>query len=281
MTNPSAKEQYMLELINRMRMNPDAEYDLLVNSTNEDIQTGLSIVDLDVLKSQWNQLKPVQPLAWSNQLHLSAVNHTQLMIDNNAQKHNFPGEPSISERIANTGYEATTQTENIYAFGSSVLESHAAFAIDWGDDDNNLDNGKGTGIQNPPAHRNAIMSNEYREVGIGILREDTSGTKVNKLFTTQHFANSKELSETNTSWLLGTVFRDVDNDDFYSVGEGLEDITVQIRGISDSSFTTSIQTLSAGGYQTLLSSGVYQVDFIRDNNTLKSETVTIGSNAIL
>ncbi|MEO0686657.1 MAG: CAP domain-containing protein, partial [Cyanobacteria bacterium J06649_11] len=217
MNNPSAKEQYMLELINRMRMNPDAEYDLLVNSTNEDIQTGLSIVDLDVLKSQWNQLKPVQPLAWSNQLHLSAVNHTQLMIDNNAQKHNFPGEPSISERIANTGYEATTQTENIYAFGSSVLESHAAFAIDWGDDDNNLGNGKGTGIQNPPSHRDAIMSNEYREVGIGILREDTSGTKVSKLFTTQHFANSKELSETNTSWLLGTVFRDIDNDDFYSV----------------------------------------------------------------
>ena len=79
MANPSAKEQYMLELINRMRTNPDAEYNLLVNSTNEDIQSALSFfkVDLTQLRSQWDNLQPAQPVAWSNQLHDSAVTHTQ------------------------------------------------------------------------------------------------------------------------------------------------------------------------------------------------------------
>ncbi len=274
MANPSALEQYMLELINRMRTNPDAEYDLLVNSTNEDIQSALSYfkVDLTELRSQWDYLQPAQPLAWSNQLHESAVTHTQLMIDNNQQSHNFTNEPNLINRISNTGYDFTKVTENIYAYGSSVFESHGSFAIDWGSDIN--------GIQNPPGHRNAIMSNNFREVGIGILPEDNPGTQVGSLLTTQHFANSQQLATTDTSWLVGTVFRDVDNDDFYSIGEGLSDITVEISGISNPSFSTSIQTLSAGGYQTLLSPGEYQVEFIRENNTLKTQQVTINNENV-
>jgi len=273
MANPNAKEQYMLELVNRMRSLPDAEYDFLVNSTNKDIQSALGKIDLTQLQSQWKKLKPVQPLAWSNQLHKSAVTHTQLMVDNDQQSHNFTDEPSLSDRIRNTGYQFTTRTENIYAYGSSVFESHAAFAIDWKED--------GTeGIQNPPVHRNAIMSNDYREVGIGILAEDNLGTYVGSLFTTQHFANSQQLSTTDTSWLLGTVFRDVDNDNFYSIGEGLSNITVKISGITDSTYSNSIQTLNAGGYQVLLSPGEYQIEFVRDSKTVKTEKVTIDDENV-
>ena len=274
MANPSAKEQYMLELINRMRTNPDAEYNLLVNSTNEDIQSALSFfkVDLTQLRSQWDNLQPAQPVAWSNQLHDSAVTHTQLMIDNDEQSHNFPREASLGDRISNTGYNFTKVAENIYAYGSSVFEAHGAFAIDWGLDIN--------GIQNPPGHRNAIMSDNYREVGICILHEDKLGTDVGSLLTTQHFANSQELATTDTSWLLGTAFRDLDNDDFYSIGEGLSDITVDISGINNPSFSTSIQTLQHGGYQTLLSPGEYQVEFNRANNTIKTEKVTINEENV-
>ncbi|MGD1909836.1 MAG: DUF4114 domain-containing protein [Rivularia sp. (in: cyanobacteria)] len=274
MANPNALEQYMLELINRMRINPAAEYDILVNSTNPDIQSALSFfpVNLTELQSQWNQLQPAQPVAWSNNLHDSAVAHTQLMIDFDQQSHSLPGEPSLGDRIGNTGYQFTTVVENVYAFGSSVLESHGAFAIDWGDDIN--------GIQNPPGHRNAIMSNDYREVGIGILSEDDPATQVGSILTTQHFANSQELATTDTSWLLGSAFHDIDNDGFYSIGEGLSDITINISGISNSEFSTSIQTFSAGGYQTLLSPGEYQVEFIQANNTLKTETISINDENV-
>ena len=274
MANPSTKEQYMLELINRMRINPNAEYGLLINSINEDIQSALSFFKLDLqeLRSQWDNLQPTQPVAWSNKLHDSAITHTQLMIENDEQSHNLPNEASLGDRIRNTGYQFTTLAENIYAYGSSVLESHGAFAIDWGDDEN--------GIQNPAGHRNAIMSSNYREVGIGILPEKNLGTQVGTLLTTQHFANSQQLATTDTSWLLGSAFRDVDNDDFYSVGEGLSDITISISGISNSNFSTSIQTLNAGGYQTLLSPGEYQVEFIRANNIVKTEQVTINDENV-
>ncbi len=274
MANPSAKEQYMLELINRMRTNPNDEYDLLVNSTNEDIQSALSYfnVNLTELQSQWNQLTSVQPVAWSNKLQMSAIAHTQLMIANDQQSHNFPNEPNLGDRIGNTGYNYTNVAENIYAYGSSVFESHAAFAIDWGNENN--------GIQNPPGHRNTIMSNNYREVGIGILAEDNLSTRVGSLLTTQHFANSQELATNDTSWLLGTAFRDVDNDNFYSIGEGLSDITINVSGISNPNFSTSIQTFGAGGYQTLLSPGEYQVEFIRANHIFKTEKVTINNENI-
>jgi hypothetical protein len=274
MANPSAKEQYMLELINRMRTNPKAEYDLLVNSGDEDIESALGFfdVDLNVLRSQWDNLQPAQPVAWSNQLHDSAVAHTQLMIDFDEQSHNLPGEASLGDRIRNTDYKFTTVAENIYAYGSSVFESHAAFAIDWGTDI--------YGIQNPAGHRNAIMSNRYREVGIGILSEDNRDTNVGSLLTTQHFANSQQLATTDTSWLLGTVFRDVDNDDFYSIGEGLSDITVNISAISNTDFSTSVQTLNAGGYQTLLAPGEYQVEFIRAKNTIETQKVTIDDENV-
>ncbi len=274
MANPNALEQYMLELINRMRINPEAEYDILINSANPDIQNALSFfnVNLTELQSQWDQLQPVQPLAWSNQLHDSAVTHTQLMIDFDQQSHNLPNEPYLGDRVRNTGYEFTTIAENTYAFGSSVLESYGAFAINWGDDIN--------GIQNPPIHRNAMMSKDFREVGIGILSEDDPTTQVGSLLTTLHFSNSQQLTTTDTSWLLGTVFRDVDRDDFYSIGEGLSDITIKISGISNPDFSTSIKTSRAGGYQTLLSPGEYQVDFIRENKTVKTQKVTINDENV-
>ncbi|MDY6898489.1 MAG: Calx-beta domain-containing protein, partial [Cyanobacteriota bacterium] len=274
MANPSAKEQYMLELINRMRINPEAEYDLLVNSGDEDIESALGFfnVDLNVLQSQWDILQPAQPVAWSNQLHDSAEVHSQLMIDFDEQSHNLPGEPSLGDRVFNAGYQFQTVAENIFAFGRSVFESHAAFAIDWGNDAN--------GIQNPPGHRDAIMSNRYREVGISILPEDVRATSVGPLVVTQHFGNSQQLATSDTSWLLGTAFRDVDNDDFYSVGEGLSNITVEISSISDPIFSTTIQTQDAGGYQTLLSPGEYQIEFIRGDKTVKTEEVTIDDENV-
>jgi len=42
MANPSAEEQYMLELVNRMRIDPAAEYNLLVNSDDSNVNGALT-----------------------------------------------------------------------------------------------------------------------------------------------------------------------------------------------------------------------------------------------
>ena len=54
---------------------------------------------------------------------------------------------------------------NVYAYAESVIHTHAGFAIDWGGDP---DDPNTTGIQNPPGHRDSMMSGSFREVGIRI-----------------------------------------------------------------------------------------------------------------
>ncbi len=278
MAQPSAQEQYLLELINRFRTNPAAEYDLLVNSGDADVNSALGYfgTDLTLLANQWSSLTAAQPLAWSTQLGTSAATHNQLMVGANQQSHDFPGEPSLLNRINNAGSNSySAVAENLYAYSDSPFYAHAGLAIDWGDDDANSTNGFGTGIQNPAGHRATLTNNTYREVGLSIIAEDNPNTEVGPLVVTQHFGNR---STGTDKWLLGVAFRDFDDNDFYSVGEGLDDVTVNI---SSTGFTKSVQTGSAGGYQTLVPQGNYTVSFVRNGATLKTvNNVVVGSQSV-
>ena len=272
MTGPTALEQEMLFAVNRMRMNPTDELDLLINSSDDDVNSALDFfnVDLNLLQTQWDSLVPVAPLAWSDQLHTSADTHTQLMIQFDEQSHNLPGELSLGDRFSATGYNWNTIGENIFAFTESVFHGHAGFAIDWG-------NGPG-GIQDPAGHRDSIMSGGFREIGIDITPENDPTTEVGPLVVTQHFANRNAIN--NQGWLLGSLFRDVDNDTFYDAGEGLNDIDINITGINGTTFSQTIAPMDAGGYQILLDEGEYQVEFERDGTSLKTESVTISNENV-
>src|SRR4051812_28268649 len=81
--NPTAREQEMLELVNRMRTNPAAELPLLIHSNDANVNNALDFfnVNTSVLSTQWASLDPVQPLAWNAQLYDAAEDHTQLMLD--------------------------------------------------------------------------------------------------------------------------------------------------------------------------------------------------------
>ena len=269
MVQPTAQEQEMLYYINRMRESPASELNILLNSGDRNVASALDFfnVNLTVLQNQWSQLVPVAPLAWSEQLGDSTASHSALMIQFDQQAHNLPGEPSLGERISNTGYQWNRVGENIFAFGESVFHSHAGFAIDWGS--------KSTGIQEPPGHRNIIMDAEFREVGIDITPENNPNTDVGPLVVTQHFANRFNLGD--RGWLLGTVFEDLDQDNFYDAGEGINNVTINITGINGTSFNESLNTWQAGGYQILLDSGQYQVEFIRNGNIVNTQNITIDA----
>lgn len=251
---PSLQEQEMLEEINRMRMNPAAELSLFVDrlipisSADPDIDLALNFFDVDgsLLASQWSNLTPAQPLAWSEVLHEAASFHNQEMIDRDIQAHTVPGGPTLRERIENVGYNGAVG-ENIFAFATSVFQGHAAFAIDWGD--------TLTGIQEPPGHRNNIMRPNYREVGIAISTENNPNTDVGPLVITQNFGSPSNLEN---SWLLGVVFNDLNRDNFYDSGEGLGNVNVSINGVNTSFATT---TMTAGGYQVQVPTGLYDVTF--------------------
>ncbi len=265
--NPSGYEQEMLELVNRMRLNPAAELNYLLNSGNPDINSALSFfkVDRTVLANQWARLTAVQPLAWSGSLLNGAYNHNLLMIAQDSQSHQLSGEADLGVRLTNAGYVGwSALAENIFAYAKSVFEGHAALAIDWGN--------TSTGIQNPPGHRDNLVSNNYREVGISIIPESNSATGVGPFVITQDFGDRRSFGN---SWLLGVAFKDLDSDGFYDRGEGLGGVNVAISG---SAGTFSTTTMTAGGYQLQVPSGTYAVIF--SGGALSSpitKTATIGS----
>jgi len=272
-SQPTAQEQEMLELINRMRLNPVGELDLLINSANADVNFALDYfnVDLDVLQTQWVNLQPVQPLAWSDQLQEAAQNHNQLMIQADTQSHQLPGELNLSQRIGKTGYNWSTVGENVYTYADSVFHGHAGFAIDWGF--------TSTGIQASHGHRNNIMNLNFREVGLSIIPENDPATQVGTLVITQNFGSRFNFGN---SWLMGVVFDDqIIDDQFYSVGEGLGGINVTaVNTTTNERFTTT--TWNAGGYQMQLPTGTYQVTFAGDwdddgQTDTETRQVTIGS----
>jgi len=286
MAKPTVDEWYMLTLVNRMRMNPATELALLLNTGDASIDRAVNDsfeVDLDVLQTQWDALVATDALAWSDQLNDSAKTHTDLMIANDEQSHNLPGEPGLGDRIRNAGYTLSTAGENIFAFSRSVLYGHAGFAIDWGDDDDDPTNGYGTGIQTPAGHRNSIMNGNFREIGIDITPENDPSTKVGPLVITQHLGNRSAID--NQGYLLGTAFRDIDSDTFYDPMEGLDDVAISITGAGGFSQALTSNDFSAGtgAYQVLLNPGTYQVEFSRNGSVASTHSVTIdaGVNELL
>ncbi len=276
MLQPTAQAQEMLELINRLRQSPQAELNLLLNSGDPKIAQALQQfgVDRSILAQQWSTLFPVAPLAWSAELATSAATHNAQMIAADTQSHRLPGEADLLQRAINAGYVGTRVGENIFAFSESVLFGHAGFAIDWGNDPQSVG-----GIQNPASHRELLLSGSYREVGIAITAENDSKTQVGPLVISQEFGNRTALD--SKAWLLGVAFQDLNSDGFYQTGEGVSGIDVEVRAAGQPNSAPVITTtLDAGGYQTLLNPGQYQVSFLKNQQLIGSQTVAIGTTNI-
>ncbi len=270
MSQPTAKEQELLELMNRMRLHPEAELQILLDTTDEDVRYALDYyqVNLDTLKKQWATLVPVAPLAWSSQLQDAATAHNLVMIDRKQQAHILPGEGTWNQRIAKSGYQATFSGENLYAAARSTIFAHTGLAIDWGQGKNSVD-----GIQNGASHRSNMMSNLVREVGISAIEDDNS-EPLGPLVITENFGTRNALS--GKAWLLGVAFDDINKDGWYQAGEGLSDVSIQITGI-DNSFKDTIAVGEAGGYQELLNPGKYQVNFSRNGQIISSQITSIDA----
>src|SRR5436190_1820758 len=105
---PSAgpREQYMLELINRMRENPAAELQILLNVNDPYVAGALAQfgVDTAALANDWLSLAPAPPLAWNDNLAAAALAHDQVMLATDTQDHQIGGEADLGTRILNAGY---------------------------------------------------------------------------------------------------------------------------------------------------------------------------------
>ena len=234
---PTPQEQYMLELINRARVNPAAEAALDGIDLNEGLPAGTLSPD------------PRQPLAFNLSLIDSASSHSQWMLANQTLDHN-EGNLDPATRMQNAGYvfnPPSGSAENIAFSGTKstlpldqvVAQEQRGLFVD------SSVPGRG--------HRLNLLDENLQEVGIGITTGLFQG--YNAVLTTQDFA----FSAGNGPFLTGVAYTDaLVHDHFYEPGEGIGQVTVTATRQSDgASFSTT--TWASGGYTLPLPAGTYRV----------------------
>ena len=243
MSNATAQEQYLLELINEARINPMANAARYISSYDNPssldsrIQTAFNQFGVNgpALRAAYAGLTPVAPVGWNESLAQMASAHNQSMIKFDTQSHQTPDEGTLGQRATAAGYQWQALAENVYSYAYSLIYAHAGFMVDWG--------AGPSGMQDPAKHRIAIMNPSYREVGLSYTAESSSSTSVGPNLVTQDFG-----ARSNVYFVTGVAYSDNNNDQFYSVGEGLAGLSVTVGANSDTSG-------AAGGYTVEASRG--------------------------
>lgn len=232
MAQPTAHEQYFLELVNRARANPGAEAARLGIDLNQGLAAG----------SISNAAK--QPLAMNQWLNDSAQTHSDWMLATDTFSHTGAGGSSAGDRMKAAGYAFTGS----WTWGENI-------SIRWGGTPtatNALVEGFHDGLFRSAGHRQNLLSDGFKEVGIGLGFGEYKGS--NGADATQNFARSG-----STTFLTGVAFDDRDGDRFYDPGEGLGKLGVSVKSSAGTTYATT--TWDAGGYQVALPAGDYTVTF--------------------
>lgn len=104
----------------------------------------------------------VGELAWNAKLADIALAHAQMMADRKELSHQFPGEPTVRQRVISTGLRTNTSGENV-AFAGEVEELF-------------------TGWMNSPPHKKNLLDPKYNATGIAVVRRGDT------LYAVQDFA---------------------------------------------------------------------------------------------
>lgn len=214
----SAAEQYLLELINRARLDPQAEADRYNLALNNDLDAGTINGDAR------------QVLAPNAELSAAAAAHSSWMLGANTFSHTGRNGSSAGDRMEASGYEfsgAWTWRENLAWAGSTgSIDLDAAI-------ENHHE-----GLYRSSGHRANTFAANIAEIGLGQVEGMFSkdGSTYNSSMLTEKFAASG-----GSTFVTGVAYRDTDSDKFYSIGEGRSDVWFNING-------SQSDTEQAGGY---------------------------------
>lgn len=246
---PTAQETLVMELVNRARANPEAEAARYGIGLNDGI-TGTTIT-----------AAPKQPLAHNVLLIDSARKHSQWMLDADIFSHTGVNDSTPSTRMSAAGYVFSgnwMSGENIAWGGTTAPTINlTSYAITHHE-----------GLFKSPGHRLNILEANFRELGIGQRQGYfmNSGNNYLSSMLTQNFA----LSGANY-YLTGVVYRDINNNEFYDVGEGLSGINISFNG-------ATYPVYAAGAYSIPVSNGTYNLTITGDAlGTATYRTVQINN----
>ncbi len=235
--------------MNRARANPAAEVARLGIDLNQGLPPGTISPNAQ------------QPLAPHRILIDAAGGHAQDMLDRDFFDHVNPDGLTAANRATLLGYPGTAG-ENIAWTGST------GDAVDMSRGVVDLHDG----LVRSPGHRDNLFTPFYREAGPAARAGEYTlgGVSYNALFVVQKFGT------TNVTYLTGVAYRDtVVRDAFYTIGEGLRDITVSATSSQGATFTTT--TGPSGGYALPLTAGTYSVSFGGGGSEVAPTTVTVAA----
>lgn len=224
------EEQLLLELINRARANPTAEAARYGIGLNDNLPAGTI------------STTPKQPLA-ANQLLINAsVAHSQDMMARNFFAHTNPSGITPGGRATAAGYDWLTIAENIaYAgyFGSPDVAAQTQLSHEL--------------LFESSGHRTNILKEDVEEIGLGIRSGAYALAGSNATIVTEKFGR-RGLNPIIT----GVVYSDVNDSNFYDIGEAIRSGTVTATRLSDNQvFSEEIGV--SGGYGIIVPAGTYNV----------------------
>ncbi|MBS1910827.1 MAG: hypothetical protein JST22_02460 [Bacteroidetes bacterium] len=264
--NPTAEEQYMVEMINRARANPTAEGARLASVTDPNILFAYSTysVDTNKLKSDFAGYPVRPPLAINSKLLTAARLHSQDMSTNNFQGHNGSNGSTLVQRVEAQNYlNWLALGENVFAYAKDLEYAHIAFNVDWG----NADLG----------HRKNVMNFEQTietEIGIGIVTDNTGGSHTGPKIVTEDYGDQ------GNHFITGVVYRDLNNNNFYDVGEGISGVKITpasgtYYAVSSESGGYAIPITATGTMEITASGGPLGAEVITKNVTAGSINVKV------
>ena len=267
--HPDGNEQQMLWLMNRARSDPAQEGAWLATEDDPDIAAARTYfgVNVTVLQNEFAAIPAKPPAAFDVRLYTAAKAHSDYLISIDGQSHT-----GQFDRIDAAGFVYTSAAGIVYSYSEHTVYGHAGFNIDWG---------PGTdGTQDPPGHRNAIMSvsGNWTNVGYAVVAEANSATDVGPQVITGNlcYANTWFANHYNR-FLVGTVWKDLNDNDQYDPGEGIAGVTVD-----PDMGTYYAVTANSGGYAIpITTAGTYVVTFSGTSITTATRTVTVGSTSVL
>lgn len=303
---PTQHEQYMLQLINRARANGNAEMTRLGNAGSVTVNEGPPSLN----GNAWTNLNTVAPLAWSTQLAAAAQSHANNLqsVDwyfNTATYGSSPHTPNSAfpggattpgSRMTAAGYSQTssgargTATSPSYRpGGENVFLSFATPNNGWTNADvlAATNSGHEWLFEDFPVsgrgHRNTLMYEFFREVGIGTATgtDNDAGTLKDSAYLVQNFARS---SVVTNPILTGLAYDDLDSNNFFTpaltpTSESITGLTVQAR--QSGAVVASVAAFDTGGYSLPLAAGTYQIFFVKADGTEHSAgNVVMGSQNI-
>jgi Ca2+-binding RTX toxin-like protein len=245
----SQAEQFLVELINRARLDPLTE------------AARLGLADLSRGLSQPITGEAKQVLAPNAALRIAAQDHSEWMLDTNTFSHTGADDSSAGQRMTAAGYVFSGSWgwgENISWTGTTgTLNLSTAIAS------------QHDGLFLSDGHRANLMNGAFRELGVAQVAGQfthTNGTTYNASMVTEKFARSG-----TDRFLTGVAYQDLDDNRFFGIGEGRAGVEFAIGASSALTAASGGYALAFGGSSAqvaVLAGGltsVIEVDFTQGN----------------